>query len=48
MSSEIYKTILNRKIDNFKSMFSRDSNSIFRDQTNKMIHPGEFGMYREA
>lgn len=48
MSSEIYKTILNRKIDNFISMFSSDSNSIFRDKTNKMIHPGEFGMYREA
>jgi len=48
MSSEIYKTILNRKIDNFIRMFSSDSNSIFRDKTNKMIHPGEFGMYREA
>lgn len=35
-------------LKDFRSMFSRDSNSIFRDQTNKIIHSGEFGMYREA
>lgn len=48
MYSDIYSTIINRKIDNFVNTFSKDSNSIFKSSSNRLIHPGEFGMYREA
>jgi hypothetical protein len=47
MASKIYRTILLRKIDNFIGMFQRDSESIFYDKKNNLIHPGEFGKYRE-
>jgi len=46
MSNKIVETILNRKIENFVSTFVEDSKSIFY-QENNLIHPGEFGKYRE-
>ena len=46
MSHKIFITILNRKIENFVSTFIEDSKSIFFDNT-KLIHPGEYGRYRE-
>lgn len=45
--SEIYKIILERKLNNFINVFSNDSNSIFKGSSNKLIHPGEYGKYRE-
>lgn len=47
MSSQVYKKILNRKIENFVEIFSNDSNKIFKKTDNTLIHPGEFGKYRE-
>lgn len=47
MSSQIYKTLLQRQIDNFIDTFGQDSNSLFKDMKGKLIHPGEYGMYRE-
>jgi hypothetical protein len=46
MASEIYKTIFSRKIENFKNIFSEDGEKIFK-QRGRLIHPGEFGKYRE-
>jgi len=49
MSNRIFKALLEEKIEIFKSSFSSLSKAIFFDQsTNKLIHPGEFGMYRET
>lgn len=47
MSSNVFRTLLERKIDTFINTFSTDSNSIFKDINNKLIHPGEYGMYKE-
>lgn len=47
MGSKIFETILKRKIDNFISTYGEDSNSLFKNVTGKLIHPGEYGMYRE-
>lgn len=47
MASNIYMTILNRKIENFIRTFSNDSNKIFKKDSNDLIHPGEYGKYRE-
>lgn len=46
MPKTIFQTILNRKIDNFVSTFIEDSESIFFEE-DKLIHPGEYGKYRE-
>lgn len=45
--NKIYKTILNRKLENFVSLFTDDSNSIFKNPENRLIHPAEYGKYRE-
>ena len=47
MSNDIYINLLNRKIDNFVKIFSNDSNIIFKNDNKKLIHPGEYGKYRE-
>lgn len=46
MGSKIFQTILRRKIDGFASTFIEDSESIFFEE-GKLIHPGEYGKYRE-
>lgn len=46
MSSHIFQTILNRKIENFVQSFVVDSKSIFYKDS-VLIHPGEYGKYRE-
>ena len=46
MSSKIFETILNRKIENFIQSYIVDANSIFY-KDNSLFHPGEFGKYRE-
>lgn len=47
MASNIFKTIVQRKIDIFINTFDHDSQSIFKNVDDKLIHPGEYGMYRE-
>lgn len=47
MANKIFETIFDRKIKNFASIFIDDSSSIFFDEENKLIHPGEYGKYRE-
>lgn len=46
MGNRIFETVLNRKIEIFASTFIEDSASIFFEE-NKLIHPGEYGKYRE-
>ena len=47
MASKRFEQIFYRQISQFVGMFSEDSNSIFKDEKNKLIHPGEYGRYRE-
>ena len=47
MPSEIYKKIFQRTLTEFVGIFSDDSNTIFKNQEKKLIHPGEYGRYRE-
>lgn len=47
MSSRIYEQIFQRLIQQFVGTFSEDSDAIFKDDRNKLIHPGEYGRYRE-
>lgn len=46
MASEIFKTIVKEKVDNFLYTFEQESNSLFK-KNNRLFHSGEFGMYRE-
>jgi hypothetical protein len=46
MPSDIFNRILNRKIETFTSVFSEDSEVIFKID-GKLYHPQEFGIYRE-
>ena len=47
MPSDIFKTLIEREIDIFAATFSQDSHSLFSDTNNRLIHPGEYGIYRE-
>lgn len=47
MASQIFTTLLHRQIDLFVATFQDDSNSLFKDTNKLLIHPGEYGMYRE-
>ena len=47
MASKIYEQIVERHIQQFVGVFSEDSNVIFKDEKNVLIHPGEYGRYRE-
>lgn len=46
MVENIFRTLINRKIDNFINTFDYDAESLFK-RDDKLIHPGEFGEYRE-
>ncbi len=49
MGNRIFKALLNEKIDIFKNSFNSISKEIFFDElTKELIHPGEYGMYRET
>jgi hypothetical protein len=39
--------IFDRQIAQFAGLFSEDSSAIFKDEKEKLIHPGEYGKYRE-
>lgn len=45
-SERIFKTLINRKIDLFLSTFEEEADLLFKNDS-KLIHPGEYGMYRE-
>ncbi len=47
MSSTQFITLLTREIDSFIGTFAHDSNSLFKNENDKLIHPSEYGMYRE-
>lgn len=47
MASKIFHTLLQRQIGMFVATFQEDSTSLFKNEHNKLIHPGEYGMYRE-
>lgn len=48
MSINIFEKLLIEKLDNFKSAFMNTSEEVFFDNEGKLIHPGEFGRYRES
>lgn len=49
MSNKIMDSILEEKIEYFRFAFERTSKDIFYDdKSKKLIHPGEYGTYREA
>lgn len=47
MASKIFQQIFERHITQFVGLYSEDSTAIFKDEKNKLIHPGEYGKYRE-
>jgi len=48
MASSIFQTLVQRQIETFVQTFADDSSKLFRNQENKLFHPGEYGMYKEA
>lgn len=49
MSNKILQSILDEKINNFKFAFQTTSKNIFwNEEQHKLIHPGEYGTYRES
>lgn len=47
MANRIFLTLLQRQIGMFVATFQEDSTSLFKNEHNNLIHPGEYGMYRE-
>lgn len=47
MASRIFTALLKRQIDLFVATFQHDGNTLFKNEYNTLIHPGEYGMYRE-
>lgn len=47
MSSKIFEKIVERSIEQFVGHYSDDSSVIYKDEKDKLIHPGEYGKYRE-
>lgn len=43
MASKIFQQIFERHITQFVGLYSEDSTAIFKDEKNKLIHPGEYG-----
>jgi hypothetical protein len=49
MSNKIFQSILDEKIENFRLAFEKTSKDLFwNEDEKKLIHPGEFGTYRES
>jgi len=46
MSDNVYRTLINRKIDQFIGTYVNDADSLFK-RDDRLIHPGEYGEYRE-
>jgi len=47
MSNKIFESILDEKISFFKFTFEQTANNVFIEDGGKLIHPGEYGTYRE-
>lgn len=47
MASNRMRTIFDSQVKQFVSYFSYDAKNLFYDESKKLIHPGEFGKYRE-
>jgi len=47
MASKVFQQIFDRHIAQFVGVYSEDGTAIFKDEKNKLIHPGEYGKYRE-
>ena len=48
MPNDIFDSLLREQIDIFKQSFTNTSSTLFKSNTtSKLIHPGEFGRYRE-
>ena len=47
MSINVFEKLLAEKIDNFKLAFLNTAEDVFFDNNGKLIHPGEFGKFRE-
>lgn len=45
--NEIFDSLVKANIEKFKSDFKNLSRQVFVDSNGELIHPGEFGMYRE-
>lgn len=45
--NDIFKKLLSAKVDSFVYSYEKLSRDVFVDENGKLIHPGEFGMYRE-
>ena len=43
MASKIFKQIFERQIAQFVGLYSEDSTVIFKDERDRLIHPGEYG-----
>jgi len=48
MANKIFENLLIEQINIFKESFTNISKDIFSDNSGKLIHPGEFGTYREV
>lgn len=46
MQGNIFRTLINRRIDNFIDTYAYDASSLFK-RNDKLIHPGEYGEYKE-
>lgn len=47
MASKILEKIFERNIEQFVGHFSDDSSIIYKNEKSKLIHPGEYGKYKE-
>ena len=47
MASKFFEIIITRQIETFVKTFADDSSSLFKNEHDKLIHPGEYGMYKE-
>ena len=48
LPNRIFNSLLEEKIDVFIRGFVDTAKQTFVDQSGKLIHPGEFGKYRES
>jgi len=48
MSINVFEEILIERIEKFKLSFSETSKKVFFNEQGKLIHPAEFGMFRET
>ena len=47
MANSVFMDIYLQKLREFVNIFSDDCEHIFKTHTDTLIHPGEFGKYRE-